>query len=62
MTSVRDTEEFVETSHLKCLYPSFDVCCYGPHFTYIQKYGHGQRKNHSDLGADGNVPVVSNDF
>ena len=38
--SVRDTEEFAETSHLQCLYPSFNVCCYGPRFTCIQKYGH----------------------
>ena len=34
--SVRDTEEFAETSNLQCLYPSFNVCCYGPRFTCIQ--------------------------
>ena len=49
--SVRDNEEFAETSHLQCLYPSFNVCCYGPCFTCIQKYGHGQRMHQSDLGA-----------
>ena len=37
--SVPFTEEFAETSHLQCLYPSFTVCCYGPSFTCIQKYG-----------------------
>ena len=36
--SVRDMEKFAVT----CLYPSFNVCCYGPRFTCIQKYGHGQ--------------------
>ena len=25
--SVRETEQFAETSHLECLYPSFNVCC-----------------------------------
>ena len=49
---------FAETCHLQYLYPSFNVCCYGPHFTCIQKYRHGQ----SDLGADGNVLVVPDDF
>ena len=34
--SVRNTQEFAETSHLQCLYPSFNVCCYGPCFTCIQ--------------------------
>ena len=29
MISVRDTEEFAETSDLQCLYPSFNVRCYG---------------------------------
>ena len=37
---LRDTEEFTETSHLECLYPSFNVCCYGPRFTCMQKYEH----------------------
>ena len=60
--SVRDTEEFAETSHLQCLYPSFNVCCYGPRFTCIQKYGHGQGTHQSDLGADGDVLVVPDDF
>ena len=36
MICVRDTEEFAETSHLQCVYPSFSVCCYDPHFTCIQ--------------------------
>ena len=57
MISVRDTEEFAETSHLQCLYP-FNVCCYGPSFTCIQKYGHGQGTLQSDLGVDGDVLVV----
>ena len=60
--SVRDTEEFAETSHLQSLYPSFNVCCYGPRFTCIQKYGHGQGTHQSDLGADGDVLVVPADF
>ena len=60
--SVRDTEEFAETSHLQCLYPSFNVCCYGPRFTCKQRYGHGQGTHQSDLGADGDVLVVPNDF
>ena len=60
--SVRDTEEFAITSYLQCLYPSFNVCSYGPRFTCIQKYGHGQGTHQSDLGANGNVPVVSDDF
>ena len=59
--SVQDTEEFAETSHLQCLYP-FNVCCYGPRFTCIQKYGHGQGTHQSDLGADGDVLVVPDDF
>ena len=58
--TVGDTEEFEETSHLQCLYPSFNVCCYGPRFTCIQKYGHGQETHQSDLGA--NVLVVPDDF
>ena len=62
MISVRDTEEFAETSHLQCLYPSFNVCCYGPRFTCIQKYGHGQGTRQSDLGADGDALVVPDDF
>ena len=55
MISVGDTEKFAELSHLQCLYPSFNVCCYGPLFTCIQKYGHGQGTHQSDLGADGDV-------
>ena len=31
MISVRDTKEFVETSHLQCLYPSFNVCIHVLH-------------------------------
>ena len=60
--SVRDNEEFAETSHLQCLYPSSNICCYGPRFTCIQKYGHGQGTHQSDLGADGDVLVVPDDF
>ena len=60
--SVQDTKEFVETSHLQCLYPSFNVCCYGPRFTCIQIHGHGQGMHQSDLGADGDVLVVPDDF
>ena len=48
--------------HLQWLYPSFNVCCYGPRFTCIQKYGHGQGTHLSDLGADGDVLVVPDDF
>ena len=42
--SIRDTEEFAETSHLQCLYPSFNVYCYGPYVSHANKnnYGHGQ--------------------
>ena len=58
--SVRDTEEFAETSHLQCLYPSFNVCCYGPRLTCTQKYGHGQETHQSGLAADGDV--VPDDF
>ena len=60
--SVRDSEEFVETSHLQCLYPFLNICCYGPRFICIQKYGHGQGTHQSDLGADGDVLVVPDDF
>ena len=60
--SVWDTKEVAETSHLQCLYPSFNVCCYGPRFTYIQKYVHGLGTHQSDLGADGDVLVVPDDF
>ena len=60
--SVRDAQEFAETSHLQCLYASFNVCCYGPRFTRIQKYGHGQGTHQSGLGADGDVLVVPDDF
>ena len=60
--SVRDTEEFAERSNLHCLYPSFYVCCYGPRFTCIQKYEHGQGTHQSDFGADGDVLVVPDDF
>ena len=57
--SVRDTEKFAETSHLQCLYPSFNVCCYGPRFTCKKKkYGHGQGTHQSDLGADGDDVVA----
>ena len=59
--SVRDAEEFVETPHLQRLYP-FNVYCYGPRFTCMQKYGHDQGTHLSDLGADGDVLVVPNDF
>ena len=59
--SVRGTVEFAETSHLQCLYPSFKNCRYGPRFTCIENYGHGQGTHQSDLEADGNVPVVPND-
>ena len=52
------TEECTETSHLQCLYPSFNVCCYGPRFTCIQKYGHGQGTHQSDLGADGDAVIA----
>ena len=52
----------METSHLQYLYPSFSVCCYGSRFTCIQKCGHGQGTHQSDLGADGDVPVVPNDL
>ena len=62
MISVRDIEEFAETSHLQCLYPSLNVCCYGPCFTCIQKYGHGQGTHQSGLGADDDVLVVPDDF
>ena len=62
LISVRDTKEFAETSHLQCLYPYFNVCFYGPHFTCIQKYGHDQGTHQSDLGADGDVLVIPNDF
>ena len=62
MISVRDTEEFAELSHLQCMYPSFNVCCYGPRFTCLQKYGHGQGTHQSDLGAEGDVHVVPDDF
>ena len=58
----RDTEEFAESPHLHCLYPSFNVCCYGPCFTCIQKYGHDQGMHQSHLGADGDGLVVPNDF
>ena len=34
--SVWDTEKFAETSHLQCLYPPFNVCCYGPRVTCIR--------------------------
>ena len=53
--SVRDAQEFAETAHLQCLYPSFNVCCCGPRFTCIQQYGHDQATHQSDLGADGDV-------
>ena len=59
--AVRDTQEFAETSHLQCLYSTFNVCCYGPRFTCIQKYGHGQETHKSDFGADGDVLVVQDD-
>ena len=62
MWSVQDTEEFAETSHLQCLYPSFNVGCYGSCFTCTQKYGHKQGMHQSDLGADGDVLVVPDDF
>ena len=52
----------MKTSHLQCLYPSFNVCCYGPRFTCIQKYGHRQETYQSDFGADGDVLVVPNYF
>ena len=58
VVSVRDTKEFEEASHLHCLYPSFNVCCYGPRLTCIQKHGHGQGTHLSDLGAR-IVPDVS---
>ena len=45
--SIRDTEKFAEIFHLQCLCPSFNVCCYGPHFTYIQNYRHGQGTHQS---------------
>ena len=60
--SVRDTEKFAETSDLQCLYPSFNVCCYGPLFTCIQKYGHGPGTHQSNLGTDGEVLVDPDDF
>ena len=41
---------------------SFNVCCYGPRFTCVQKYGDGQGMHQSDLGADGDVLVVPDDF
>ena len=59
---VRDTKKLAETSHFQCLYPSFNVCCYGPRFTGIQKCGQGQGTHQSDLGADGDVLVVPDDF
>ena len=59
MISVRDTQKFAETSHFQCLYPSFNVCCYDLRFTCTQKYGHGQGTHQSDLGADGDVLVIS---
>ena len=31
MISVRDTKEFAKTSHLQCLYPSFNVCIHVLH-------------------------------
>ena len=62
MIFVRDNEEFAETSNLRILYPSFNVCCYGPRFTCIQKYGHGQGTHQSDLGADGDVLVIPDDY
>ena len=57
LISVQDTKEFAETSHLQYLYPSFNVCCYGPCFTCIRKYGHGQGMHQSHLGADEDVLV-----
>ena len=60
--SVRNTSEFAGTSHLQGLHPSFNVCCCGPHFTYIQKYGHDQGMHESVLGADGEIFVVPNGF
>ena len=57
--SVRDTEEFSKTSHLQCLYHSFSVCSYCPRFTSIRKYGHGQGTHQLDLGADGDVLILS---
>ena len=60
--SVRDTKEFAETAHLQGLYPSFNVRWYGLRFTCIQIYRHGQGTHQSDLGADGDVLVVPNDF
>ena len=62
MISVRDTEEFAETSHLQCLSLFLNICCYGSRFTCIRKYGHDQGMYQSDLGADGDVLVVRNDF
>ena len=62
MISVRDTDQIAETSHLQCVDPYFNVCCYGSRFTCIQKYGHGQGAHQSDLGADGDVLVIPDEF
>ena len=62
MISIRDTKKFAETSHPHCLYPSFNVCCYGPRFTCTDKYGHGQGRHQSYLGADGDVLVLQMTF
>ena len=61
MISLRNAEEFAEASHLQCLYPSVNVCCYGLIFTCIQKYGHDQGMHQSALGADGDVLVIPDD-
>ena len=60
--SARDTKGFMEAALLQWLYSSFNICCYGPRFTCTQKYGHGQRTPQSDLGADGDVIVVPDNF
>ena len=39
----------MEISHIQCLYLSLNVCCYGPCFTCVQKYRHGQETHQSDL-------------
>ena len=48
-----------EASHLQ-FFQCLLLC--GPCFTCIQKYGHGQGTHQSDVGADGDVLVVLNDF
>ena len=56
--SVRDTEEFAETSHLQCLYPSFNVCGYGPRFTCSQQPPPFNFKIVNELATTTTLPPV----